>query len=275
MLTSPGLNAPPEKSGVVRAVSFARPYAVGLLGSLALFTFGWLTWKGRAIIVELCRHFGYDHVRRERPAIPLVTIDTLTAESTRVSIREVAGVDGNVTERELIVIARLVAATGAKNIFELGTFDGRTTLNMASNAGEGARVFTLDLPAGSADATSAALDPHESKYTDKAISGTRYRGTDVEERITQLYGDSGTFDFTPFRASIDFIFVDGSHAYRYVVNDSLHSLDMRSPTGIIAWHDYGRWDGVTRALNDLYRTRPEFENLRQIEGTTLAILRRG
>lgn len=274
MLTSPGLDAPAERGRIVRTVSFIKPYVVGLTGSIALFLGGWLTWKGRAIIVELCRHFGYDYIRRESPQLPRVSVDSLTPDSTRIAIAAVESVDGNVTDRELVTIARLVASSGAKTIFEFGTFDGRTTLNLAANAGADARVFTLDLPSGDAASTSAPLHPHETRYAEKAVSGARYRGTEAEGNITQLYGDSGTFDFAPYRGEVDFIFVDGSHAYRYVVNDSLCAIEMLKRGGTIVWHDYGRWDDVTRALDDLRRTRPEFVDLVWVDGTTLAVLRR-
>ena len=274
MLTSPGLDAPAERGRIIRTVSFAKPYLLGLVGSVVLFAGGWLTWKGRAIIVELCRHFGYDYITRESPQLPRVSIDTLTPDSTRIALAAVDSVDGNVTDRELVSIARLVASRGAKSIFEFGTFDGRTTLNLANNAGPGAQVVTLDLPAGDADSTVAPLHPHETRYAEKATSGARYRGTDAEAAITQLYGDSGTFDFTPYNRAIDFVFVDGSHAYRYVVNDSLHAIEMARPGATIVWHDYGRWDDVTRALNDLRRTRDEFADLAWIEGTTLVVLQR-
>ncbi|MEO8576767.1 MAG: class I SAM-dependent methyltransferase [Gemmatimonadales bacterium] len=274
MLTSPGLDAPAERGRLVRTVSFVKPYVVGLVGSIALFLGGWATWKGRAIIVELCRHFGYDYITRESPALPRVSVDSVSPDSTRIAIAAVQSVDGNVTDRELVTISRLVVARGAKTIFEFGTFDGRTTLNLAINAGSDARVFTLDLPAESTSSTSAPLHPHETRYAEKPVSGARYRGTEVESAITQLYGDSGTFDFAPYRGSVDFVFVDGSHAYRYVVNDSLRAMEMLKPGGAVVWHDYGRWDDVTRALNDLRRTRPEFAGLAWVEGTTLAVLQR-
>jgi predicted O-methyltransferase YrrM len=274
MLTQPGLEAPAERNKLVRAVSFIKPYLVGLVGSVALFAGGWMTWKGRAIIVELCRHFGYDYITRVPAELPRISVDALAPASTRIAIAAIDSVDGNVTDRELVTIARLVAASGAKNIFEFGTFDGRTALNLATNAGGDSRVLTLDLPAGEQSATSAPLHPHEMRYAESQVSGARYRGTEAEGRITQLYGDSGTFDFAPFHAAMDLVFVDGSHAYRYVVNDSLHALAMVKPGGTILWHDYARWDDVTRALNDLRKTGPEFADLAWVEGTTLAILRR-
>ena len=93
-------------------------------------------------------------------------------------------------------------------------------------------------------------------------------------RIHQLYGDSATFDFSPFRGRMGLVFVDGSHAYDYVANDAMRALAMLRPEGgVILFHDYGTvWDDVTRALNDLRRTVPAFGALRHVEGTTLAVL---
>jgi predicted O-methyltransferase YrrM len=247
---------------------------VGLARTLSLFAGGWATWKGRATIVEICRQFGYDYISREEPRLPKVSLETLTPNDTAVQLWALDSVDGNVTDRELLTIARLVVATNAKSLFEFGTFDGRTTLNLAMNAGADANVWTLDLPASAAESTSAPLHPHETHYAMKEASGVRYRGTVAESRITQLYGDSGTFDFTAYAKSIDLAFVDGSHAYSYVINDSLHAIEMVRPGGTILWHDYARWDDVTRALDDLKRVRAEFAGLQWIEGTTLAVLRR-
>ena len=274
MLTLTGVEPPKERSGIERKVSFVKPYGVGLARTLSLFAGGWATWKGRATIVEICRQFGYDYISREEPGLAKVSIEMLTPNDTAVQLWALESVDGNVTDRELLTIARLVAATNAKSLFEFGTFDGRTTLNLAMNAGADAKVWTLDLPASAAESTSAPLHPHETQYAMKDASGVRYRGTVAESRITQLYGDSGTFDFTAFAKSIDLAFVDGSHAYSYVINDSLHAIEMVRPGGTILWHDYARWDDVTRALDDLKRVRAEFAGLRWIEGTTLAVLRR-
>jgi predicted O-methyltransferase YrrM len=182
------------------------------------------------------------------------------------------GVDGNVTERELALIAQLVSRTCPAHIFEIGTFDGRTTLNLAINSPE-SRIDTLDLPASDSARSEAPLDRHEVKYADKPRSGARYIGTDAEGRINQLYGDSGTFDFSSWYGKVDLIFIDGSHAYQYVINDSLHAIRMLSDSGgVIVWHDYGQWDGVTLALNDLQRSHSAFRDLVRVRGTTLAVL---
>ncbi len=52
--------------------------------------------------------------------------------------------DGNVNVAELAVLNALCRTLKPKSIMEIGTFDGRTTLNLALNSN--AQVFTLDLP---------------------------------------------------------------------------------------------------------------------------------
>lgn len=202
----------------------------------------------------------------------MVKASAMVPSSGLLDIREIDAVDGNVSERELVMICRLVQAFKPRRLFEIGTFDGRTTVNLAANSPGDARVYTLDLPKDAIDTSAAPIHAHEVRYADKSESGARYRDSDVAMKIEQLYGDSGTFDFSEFYSGIDFVFVDGSHTYEYVINDSLHALQMLRDDGVIVWHDYSRWDGVTRALNELRRLKPEFSGLRWIEGTTLAVM---
>jgi predicted O-methyltransferase YrrM len=268
-----GLKPPREKAALFRAVSFLRPYLLGVAGSAYLFSVGWVRWKNRAAIVELSHHFGYHHESREPAELPVITLRELVPGDSLVDVRAIDAVDGNVSEYELITICRLVQAIRPGALFEFGTFDGRTTLNLAVNAGPDAKVCTLDLPASGVDDTASPIHRHELRYASKASSGERYRGTDAEGRIVQLYGDSGTVDFGPYYGRTDFVFIDASHTFDYVVNDSLHALRMlRSSGGTIVWHDYGRWDGVTAALNQLRLAHESFGAVAHIAGTTLAVL---
>src|SRR4029077_12735739 len=86
-------------------------------------------------------------------------------------------------------------------IIEIGTFDGRTTLNLAINSAPNVAVVTLDLPK---DFTPKfPMNIGEYKLANKPISGARYRNcasiwTKDAARITQLLGDSATFDWSPY-----------------------------------------------------------------------------
>ena len=89
------------------------------------------------------------------------------------------------------------------------------------------------------------------------FSRYRYQGTEVEGHVIQLFGDSKQLDETPYLGSCDVIFVDGSHAYSYVVSDSVRALAMLRPGGVLLWHDYSPdCPGVFRALNELSRRLP-------------------
>lgn len=191
----------------------------------------------------------------------------------RIQIREPRGIDGNIGLLELIVINKLVRLSNPVNLLEIGTFDGRTTLNLAANSPDNARVYTLDLPADQLDAAKLPLTRGEKRYIRKGTSGSKYRGTDCERKIIQLYGDSAAFDFSPYVDRMDFIFIDGSHSYEYVRNDSKICLNLLNKTkGVIVWHDYMKWQGVTQALNELYLNVPEFQGMRNINGTSLVCL---
>ena len=157
-------------------------------------------------------------------------------------------------------------------IFEIGTFDGRTTLNMAANAKD-AVVYTLDLPASHVGQTKLQIEKGDKTYITKSESGTCFQGTQYIDHIIQLYGDSGDFDFDQWYGQIDFVFVDGSHSYEYVKNDAEIALDLVRADGMILFHDYGgTWSGVNQALDDLFLTDRRFKELRHMKGTSLAMV---
>jgi predicted O-methyltransferase YrrM len=182
--------------------------------------------------------------------------------------------DGNVNLVELTVLNALCRTHQPTMIWEIGTFDGRTTLNLALNSD--AQVFTLDLPA----TTAAELGTvgGDVKYVQKprAAIGARFsqpphNALPCARRITQLYGDSATFDFAPWHGQADFVFVDGAHNYEYVVNDTRVAFRLLRPEGgIVVWHDYGKWKDVTRALNELQSNTPSLA-MTHIKDTSLAI----
>ena len=248
---------------------FAKRYAVAAGGAFYAFTLGVGDAKNRHLIQQIARRFG--HREGDAPRLPRVGIDVITSSSTSVVLPEPIAKDGNVSLLELLVLSRLVRERRPGRIFEIGTFDGRTTLALAMNSADDAHVYTLDLPA--ATPTALSIERSERAFVEKSASGSRFHGTNVEAKITQLFGDSARFDFSPY--TVDLVFVDASHAYEYVLNDSIRALDMLGDSrGLVVWHDYSEWPGVTRALDELAATDSRFADLKWIEGTTLAVLDR-
>lgn len=190
---------------------------------------------------------------------------------------EAAKANGNVRVSELAVLAKAAAVVApGREIVEIGTFDGRTTLNLAVNSDPATPVFTLDLPPDLA--TKFALDQGERKFVEKPVPGERYRqcGTpwkDSTGKITQLLGDSGSFDWEAHFGKAGLVFVDGSHAYDYARHDTEMAFKLVAPGGMVFWHDYGVWQGVTRALEEL--ESEQHLGLRQVRGTSLVFWRAG
>lgn len=255
---------------MLRLFGYLPRYLFGALSCAYLFTFGLLKARNREMIIAITHHFGYGVVPTKLPLVPL---SELAGDDALIEVREASGGDGSISALELIAVIKLIKTHHPHRLFELGTFDGRTTLNMAANSAPEAEVFTLDLPKSASHSAQLRLEVSDRKYIDKDISGAKYRGTEFESKIHQVFGDSASYDFAMFFGTMDLVFVDAAHSYEYVLNDSKIALKLlRETGGVILWHDYGNWNGVTKALNELLATSREFGRLKQIAGTTLAYL---
>ena len=159
---------------------------------------------------------------------------------------------GGVSLYELFVICVVAKQIKAKRIFEIGTYEGNTTFNLALNTDPDAVIFTLDLP----NALTAQQSDLEivNQYSKGAVVGGRFKGEPVEVKIRQLRGDSLVFDFSPFFNSMDLVFIDGDHAYRYVRADTRNALRMlaRKNQGraCIIWHDCDYYSDVEKVLEE-------------------------
>ena len=176
-------------------------------------------------------------------------------KSRPIELAETAKSDGNVRLSELAILALAAReVVPGSEIIEIGTFDGRTALNLAINAPPGVSIATLDLPADQPSAL--AIEQSERRYVDKPAPGARLRSCGgpwrpYAERVVQLRGDSATFDWSPHVGRAGLVFVDGSHAYDYVRKDSETAMRLVRPGGVVLWHDYGVWPGVNQALEEL------------------------
>jgi len=150
------------------------------------------------------------------------------------------------------LMMQLVAMLRPKRVFEIGTSQGRTTALIAMNTPPETQIFTLDLDP-SKPLPGQVSDVHLIELARREL-GVAFRGTSWEKRITQLLGDSGTFDFSPYYDSMDMVTVDGSHTYRFVRSDSLNAFRMIRPGGVILWHDFESMRseyGVSRFVDEL------------------------
>jgi predicted O-methyltransferase YrrM len=186
------------------------------------------------------------------------------------------GVPGGTSDREAWILAAL--ALTRRTIFEFGTATGRTTYLLARNSPPDARVYTLTLPpdrlpdyrheAGDAAAATRAA------HAESRFASFFYEGTAVEDKVEQLFGDSKALDVTPWEGRCDLIFIDGSHAYSYVMSDTAKAMAMLAPGGVIIWHDYRperrSTRDVRRALDELRNRYPLF----RLPATSMVAYRR-
>jgi predicted O-methyltransferase YrrM len=208
-----------------------------------------LAWK----LNEVC--FG-----GARPGVyPEVTLANLVGGSTSSRVLELPAESYNVTEAELLSLSAITSYARARTVFEFGTADGRTTRNLAANVGTAGHVYTLNIP----------LDEDRTHYQRIPV-GSRFAGSPEAERISQLWGDSRTFDFEPYCGRCDLIFIDADHSDAAVWADSQTALRLADRRrGIVVWHDALRY-GVQTALPRLMRQ--DGLPIHLIAGTNLALL---
>jgi predicted O-methyltransferase YrrM len=163
-----------------------------------------------------------------------------------------AVVEGYLDDPQRSIIAALIRGLGSETFFEIGTSLGRTTWTVARH-NPGVAIYTLDVPpAQHADETRFELAADDRTYfRPPDACGIAFRETEEAARITQLWGDSATFDYAPYAGAIDFVYIDGAHAFDYVKSDTENALRMLSPRGTIAWDDYTTGPGVYEYLTGL------------------------
>jgi predicted O-methyltransferase YrrM len=164
----------------------------------------------------------------QRPGVyPEVQLTKLMDSSTSVQLHDLPAEPYNVTITELLALAAITSQLDARTVFEFGTADGRTTLNLAANINLSGQVYTINLPL-----------EQDSKHTQEVPVGFRFKERPEANRIKQLWGDTKTFDFSPYFNSCQVVFIDADHSHEAVWRDSQTALKLVDHRlGIIIWHD--------------------------------------
>ncbi len=174
---------------------------------------------------------------------------------------------------DIISLCLICQMIKPKVVFEIGTLRGYTALHFALNTTDDAKIYTLDLPrvhdAGASKLSTTITDEFNIQAS-LSVSKYSFEDTNVEHKITCLFGDSAAFDFSPFLEIVDFFFIDGAHSYDYVKSDTLNALKCCHKGSVIAWHDYGRAgvNGVTQWLLELAKENKIYS----IPGGSLAFM---
>jgi predicted O-methyltransferase YrrM len=171
---------------------------------------------------------------------------------------------------DLVSMCMLCQILKPRMILEIGTFTGSGALHWAGNAPD-AQVYTLDLPPkGTPSLTTTHTD--REAVSEREAKPMEFEGRPEAKRIHCLYGDSATFDFSPYLGKAELVFIDGAHSYEYVRNDTLRAGPCCKSGGVIAWHDYGRagFNSVSRWLHEFAR---DGKKIYRVPGGSLAYTR--
>jgi Methyltransferase domain len=174
---------------------------------------------------------------------------------------------GNVSVTEMVALCLIVKATAARRVLEIGTFDGRTALNLAANVVDTGTVTTIDLAPQEQERRRGS----ESGWVwdDRAGGARRAVPAAIADRICFVHADSTEFDYRPFHQNTDVVFIDGSHRADIVRSDTKNARDCVRPGGCIVWHDAApSKTGVLDALAD------SGIPVVRVQGTTLGFYRR-
>ena len=193
------------------------------------------------------REEAFDQLRRRcrlRELAPLALFEGLGDVAVPLSMVDEETGHGN--HVEMTYVAAAARLRQPRRIFEFGTFLGRTTRHLAAMNPD-AQVWTLDLP----------REQNPWRFADHV--GSYFAGTPEAARINFLRCDARTFDTTPYRRSMDFIWVDGDHGYDAVKNDTEKAFEMLAPGGAILWHDFAPDSlELVRYFTEFTATQPLF-----------------
>lgn len=176
---------------------------------------------------------------------------------------------GGTSVEELAVLSAVTSLLQPRKVFEIGTYNGKTTSAFILNSEPGTEIISLDLPNDQAPASSDSNLP-----SDRGLIATRQLGQCIREmglegRYNQVLCNSLEFDSAPHANSVELAFIDGAHELRYVKSDTEKVATMSTNEAMVFWHDYGGkgiFRPLTRYLDSLSRSAP----IHRVAGTTLA-----
>ena len=175
--------------------------------------------------------------------------------------------DTKLTQVDMLYVCAMARHLDARYIFEFGTYLGRTTYHLALGQ-HVKRLFTLDLDPADTHAADLKLGRAVRAVHERDLQGHFFRGQKRAGLITQLHGDSRTFDYSPYLKRMEFVFIDGGHSYEMVANDTEKAFSMLKSGGVVVWHDFApKGRDVVEFARELSNTRPLF----WIEDTSLLV----
>jgi hypothetical protein len=144
--------------------------------------------------------------------------------------------EGGSTPIDLALLKGLAGSFPSCTYFEIGTWRGESVANVASAA---VQCYSLNL----SDEDLLALG-----LSAAYVKLHRFFSKDLKN-VSHLFGNSLSFDYSPYYKKCDLVFVDGDHHFESVRSDTVNAFKLlKDEHSMIVWHDYGnspadiRWD---------------------------------
>jgi predicted O-methyltransferase YrrM len=176
---------------------------------------------------------------------------------------------------DLLHLCLVTAAIAPEMVLEIGTFRGRSALNIALNAPKECVVHTFDLPqSGDQRRTMiSAANAADGKLIQLSETGIEYKDKPAASKIVQHFADSLQYDFSRFHGCADLVFVDGAHHYEAARSDTENALKICKDGGYIVWDDWGNYGDYAEIMVAVGEILP-LKEVVQLAGTQLAIYRK-
>jgi hypothetical protein len=203
--------------------------------------------------------------------IPVVPLCLLTrTQPTVVVDASYSYFAGSLPWQDLLALLAIAVDRAPRAALEIGTYCGHTTRLLALNLPTAA-IHTVDLPVDySQEADGAPLAKDDFHLIGNRCVGQEYQRDSRVRNVSQHFADTAMWDFG-VDPDITFVFVDGSHTYGYIRNDTMKSLQaFQGKPLTIVWHDCDNdHPDVARWLLEM---RQCGYDVKRIEGTNLGIL---
>jgi len=174
--------------------------------------------------------------------------------------------DNSVNFERGILLYALVTKYKFKNILEIGTAEGYSTLCMAwamTDCGINGKIFTIDPKPF--DVPTKRISLWDKKQNNKVVTlstkdlWNKFAKKEWVNKIQVLTGTSGEIlkKMSKQLPPMDFEFIDGHHAYNAVLHDFYASLQVASKNFYILFDDYFKNSDVAKVIDE--KILPNFD----------------
>jgi predicted O-methyltransferase YrrM len=149
---------------------------------------------------------------------------------------------------EVLFIASIARYVNPEFVFEIGTCEGRTTINIARNCPRLAKLFTLNLPPNAVPNTEWLSQDKVIHEQSRCRIGINFKNSPYKEKIEQIFADSDGYPFEK-HAPLDLVLIDGGTRCDTVFAGSQKCWDIMRAGGVLVWRAYNYADGVTLGVD--------------------------